>query len=203
MNAPTPRDPWQRRVDDVADLVLGATLTSPPTLGAGRLVCVDGPAGAGKSTLGAAVVAIAATEASAGLLHVDDILDGWSGLPKVGAEIGGLLEPLAGGKPARYRSYDWVAQQRGTWATVPPVDLLCLEGVGAWSRGFADLVTTLVWVDLPEGLRRTRAARRDQDLAWWDDWAEQERSLHRREGTRARADVLVEGDEHELTVVLC
>ena len=200
----TPPDPWRRRVGDVADLVLGTVLGSEPTLGPGRLVCVDGPAGAGKSTLGGAVVGAAAGEGlTTALVHVDDLLGGWSGLPTVGSRIADdLLGPLRRGQPGGYRAHDGPRDAPGPWVDVAPVDLLCLEGVGAWSTAYAALVGTLVWVELPEPLRHARARARDRDVSWWDGWARDERTLHAREGTREASDVLVHGDEHELTVEL-
>lgn len=200
----TPLDPWRRRAGDVADLVLGIALGSDPTLGPGRLVCIDGPAGAGKSTLGTALVEAAAGEGvTATLVHADDLLDGWSGLPTVGRTIADdLLGPLRLGQPGVYRAHDWARDAPGPWVGVAPGDLLCLEGVGSWSAAYAALVGTLVWVELPEPLRRARARARDRDVSWWDGWARDERTLHAREGTREASDVLVHGDEHELTVEL-
>ena len=43
------------RVEATARDLVRTVLDAPPTLGAGRLVCVDGPAGSGKTTLAAAL----------------------------------------------------------------------------------------------------------------------------------------------------
>ena len=47
---------------DAARDVLALAASRPPSLGAGRLVCVDGPAGSGKTTLAAALLAFAQTD---------------------------------------------------------------------------------------------------------------------------------------------
>ena len=89
----------------------------PMTLGNGRLVCVDGPAGSGKTTLAAA---IAATVPASVVVHMDDLFEGWDGLPTVDAQLDSLLRPLATGEPGSYRRWDWDA---GAWAervTVEP-----------------------------------------------------------------------------------
>ena len=70
--------PW---APTAAVLLLELARSRPPTLGAGRLVCVDGPAGSGKTTLAAAVAALAPRRT---LVHIDDLYDGWDGLPGVG-----------------------------------------------------------------------------------------------------------------------
>ncbi len=42
-------------VERTAAFLVTSVLARPPTLGVGRLVCVDGPAGSGKTTLAAAL----------------------------------------------------------------------------------------------------------------------------------------------------
>ena len=97
MRAP---ETWRRRVTDVAELVVWVSTLRPATLGAGRLVCVDGRAGAGKSTLGDAVVVAAAELGTARMVHTDDLLAGWSGLAALGPTLAeGLVAPLTAGRP--------------------------------------------------------------------------------------------------------
>ena len=77
--------------------VLGLLAERPATLGEGRLLSVDGPAGSGKTTLAEAV--------SRGLdgsrvIHMDDLFPGWSGLPHVDEQLDGLLSPLGEGDRA-------------------------------------------------------------------------------------------------------
>lgn len=213
MSSSEPDRAWRRRVEEVADLVVWIATARPATLGEGRLVCVDGRAGAGKSTLGAAVVARAARERSARLLHVDDLLAGWSGLPTVGHTLHEcVLGPLRRGLPGEYRRYDWLRQELAEWCAVEPVDLLCVEGAGAWSAAYRDAVTTLVWVESPEELRLARAGAREEAPEgapegawappWWADWRHDEDVLLARERTPDHADVVVESDADGVRVVL-
>ena len=44
---------------------------------------------------------------------------------------------------------------------MPPAPLLVLEGVGSGSRSHAGLITALVWVEVPAGLRLQRGLARD------------------------------------------
>jgi uridine kinase len=164
----------------------------PATLGEGRLLCIDGPAGSGKTTLAGAVAAL---EPHARVVHMDDLYDGWDGLPRVGDQLDTLLGPLASGRPGRYRRYDWSA---GGWAesvTVAPVPLLVVEGVGSGSRAHAGLVTVLAWVEAPDDLRLRRGLERDGGAlrAHWEQWMVDERRHFAREGTRERADLVVDG----------
>jgi len=171
----------------VAELALGR----PPTLGTGRLVCVDGPAGAGKTTLALALARLT----GARVVHMDDLYDGWSGLPRVADQLDGLLRPLTEGRPGHYRRYDWHTGAFAETVEVQPANLLVLEGVGSGSRAHADLVTALVWVEAPHDLRMRRGIERDGEAfaPHWERWAAAEAEHFAHEDTRARADVVVDG----------
>ena len=167
-------------------------LARAPTLGSGRLLCVDGPAGSGKTTLAAAV---AARVPGSQVVHVDDLLEGWSGLPRLPDRLEVLLRPLARDLPSSYVRWDWVADGWAETVPVRPGPLLVLEGVGSGAAAYADLGTLLVWVEAPHDLRMQRGLARDGDAfaPHWERWAAAEESLFARERTRARADLVVDG----------
>ena len=168
-----------------AERVLDLTRSRPPTLGAGRLVCVDGPAGSGKTTLAAAL--------DAPVVHMDDLIEGWTGLRTADAQLDGLLRPHASGQPGTYRRYDWVAGEYAETVVVPPAPLLVLEGVGAGSLAIADLVTVLVWVEADHDVRMARGIERDGDAfaPYWETWAAEEAEEFARHRTRERADLVL------------
>ncbi|WP_346385799.1 4-amino-4-deoxy-L-arabinose transferase [Nocardioides sp.] len=184
----------------MAELLLGLVGSRPATLGAGRLLCIDGPAASGKSTLAAEVAALVPGTV---VVQVDDLLDGWEGLPTVDLAVDRLLRPLARDEASSYRRYDW---DRGRFAeTVPvePAPLLVLEGCGAGSRRSADLATLIVWVSAPTELRVTRGVERDGERmrARQAQWLLDEAELFAAEDTRARADVEVDGTGASAPVV--
>lgn len=179
-------------------VVLDHALRTAPTLGEARLVCVDGPAGAGKTTLaGQLLDAARARVPSVALLHLDDLLEGWGGLGPalVNRVRSSVLAPLAEGRPGRYRRWDWWADGWAEEHVVDPVSLLLLEGVGAAAAAYDDWVTTRVWVDAPRGLRLRRGLDRGDygDPAHWLRWLDDEEAWLAAEQTRSRADVLVDG----------
>lgn len=175
--------------------VLRLLADRPATLGRGRLLCVDGPAGSGKTTLGRACAAAYAGAGTARLVHMDDLYDGWSGLGSVAEQLTTLLRPLAAGEPGHYRRYDWHAGAFAETVRVPPVDLLVVEGVGSGSRPVADLCTLLVWVTAPSGLRLARGLERDGEhlRQEWERWRQDEEAHFAADGTPARADLVVDG----------
>lgn len=171
--------------------LLQLALGRPPSLGRGRLVCVDGPAGSGKTTLAGGI-----GDLSGGVVvHMDDLYPGWSGLAQVDGQLEDLLLPLSEGRPGTYRRYDWEAGRFAETVTVDPSPLLVVEGVGSGPARFADLTTLLVWVEAPYDERRRRGIERDGEAfaPHWEQWARDETALFDRERTRERSDVRVDG----------
>jgi len=172
--------------------LLAQALGREPTLGSGRLVCLDGPAGSGKTTWSAGIADLAP---GARVVHMDDLYAGWSGLPEVDAQLDGLLLPLAEDRPGSYRRYDWLVGEFAEQVVVQPTPLLVVEGVGCGASRFAELVTVLVWIEAPEQVRMQRGLARDGDAfaPYWKQWAADEAVVFARERTRQRADVRIDG----------
>lgn len=181
-----PADP-----SDAVAVVVALTRAAQPRLGPVRLVCVDGPAGSGKSTLAGRVGAAL----DAPVLHLDDLLAGWSGLEGVWDRLAAqVLDPLAAGRPGRYQRYDWVAGAFAEWHDVPVPDVLVLDGCGS-ARTAADPVAAVkVWVEAARDLRLSRGLARDGVDARdnWVAWMRSEQEHFTRERTRERADVHVD-----------
>ena len=175
-----------------AERTLRLVLDRPPTLGRTRLLCIDGPAGSGKTTLAARVSDLAP---DAVVVHTDDLLDGWDGLPGLPALLDVLVAPLAHGEATSYRRYDWFADRYAEEVPVPWTPLLVVEGVGSGCRLLADRRTALVWVSAPDDLRIARGLARDGAEAepHWRRWLVTEAGHFAAEGTRDAADLHVDG----------
>ncbi|CAI9406394.1 uridine kinase family protein [Nocardioides sp. T2.26MG-1] len=177
-----------------AGLVLARLQERAPTLGAGRLLCIDGPSGAGKTTLAEAVrTQAAAAGIEHRVIHMDDLYDGWDGLPRVHEQLATLLPPLAEGRPGGYRRYDWTAGRYAEDVTIDPAPLLVLEGAGSWDPAYAALVTLLVWLDAPAEERLARTIARDGAALepQLRRWARDELVHLARTGAREHADLAV------------
>lgn len=180
-----------------AGAVAGRALRQPARLGRVRLVCVDGPAGSGKTTLAGEVLsACVARGVTTAVVHLDDLYDGWRGIegswwPRLVAQV---IEPLRRGRPGRLQRYDWAAGRFGSWQDVPVPDVLVVEGCGAARREVDALASLRVWVEAPPDVRRARWEARDgtSDVAHHDAWRVDERAHFARERTRERADLHVD-----------
>lgn len=177
---------------DPADVatVVQAVGTAEPRRGGVRIVAIDGLSGAGKTTLAAAVGAAL----GAPVLHMDSIYPGWDGLAEsVGLLTTQVLQPLARCEKAAYRIWDWHRDGWNGTAEVPVCELLVIEGCGSSVGPSGEYAAVRVWVEAPVEVRRERGLARD-GAAYrpnWERWAAQEAELFGRDGTRAKADLVV------------
>jgi uridine kinase len=167
---------------------------APARLGTTRLVCVDGPAGSGKTTFAARLAAALGPRTA--VLHMDDVYAGWTLDGAVERLTAGVLVPLADGRPGSYHRYDWAAERFADAATELAVpEVLVVEGCGSSPRSLDGWMTLRVWVEAPQQVRLARGLTRDGDhLAdHWHRWQQAEAAEFAREDTRARADLRVDG----------
>ena len=171
---------------------------TPARLGATRLVCVDGPAGSGKTTFAGCLAAALGPDTV--VLHMDDVYAGWTLDGAVARVTAGVLRPLAEGRAGAFHRYDWGTGRFCADPTpVPPAPVLIVEGCGSCPRAFDDWTTLRIWVEAPPELRLARGLARDGAVLEpeWRAWQRTEADEFAREDTRARADVRVDGTGSE------
>lgn len=186
--APRPESADPEVVESVARLALGAE----PRCGDVLVVVVDGPSGAGKTTLGRSL----GRRLDARVLHMDALYPGWDGLAaSVGQLTTEVLEPFARGEDAAYGRWDWVHDRPAHPQPLPWTPRLVVEGCGSSVLPAGAYAAVRVWLEAPEDVRRDRALSRgggDSYRPHWERWAAQERALFAADGTRARADLVVD-----------
>ncbi|TFV50339.1 uridine kinase [Blastococcus sp. TF02A-35] len=169
-------------------------LSAPPRLGGTRLVCIDGPAGSGKTTTAGRLAA--ALGDGVDVVHMDDLYAGWTLTGAAARLSAGVLRPLAEGRSGAYHRFDWPAGRFSPTPTpVPVVPVLVVEGCGSASRAVDRWATLRVWVEAPPALRLARGVARDgAHLAGeWHRWQRTEAAHFAADGTRDRADVVLDG----------
>ena len=176
---------------EVARVVVDLAASRPPTLGDGRLVCIDGPAGSGKTTLAAAVAGLTGAQ----VVHMDDLMRGWAGVSTTGPQLVTIAEPLAEGRAGSYHRFNWHLGRFDSQVPVPVAPWLVIEGVGSGNPVVADLVTVLVWVEVDDELRLARGLERDgrEMELHWRRFMSTEAGVFASSRSRERADVLVDG----------
>jgi hypothetical protein len=179
------------RLDDVLGEVMERRAA-----GGIRIIGVDGPQGAGKSTLGRRI----ATRGGTALIQMDDFVSwvdlvGW--WPRFEAQV---LGPLLSGSDAHYQVRDWENDEFGSslngWKTVTWSPVVVLEGLTCTRAAAADRLAYRIWVDAPDEVRLRRGLERDGQThrhLWLSSMAI-ERQFFTDDATQARADLRVDGN---------
>lgn len=181
--------------DDVVLEIVARAEAHPAGLGAARLVCVDGPAGSGKTTLAAQLGALLPAQ----VVHMDDLYEGWTGMAAgVDRLVEWVLGPLAEGRPGRYRRYDWALGKYAERHSVPVADFLVVEGCGAASLASEPFRPFVVWVEASDDVRLARGLDRDGAALepQWRAFMAEEAAHYAANRTRERAHVRLDGVGH-------
>jgi hypothetical protein len=176
---------------EIAATILAAVDVRP---GEVRVVGLDGWSGAGKSIMATRLAA----ELRAPVIAMDDFVPGWDGLDaSVRLLADWVLEPLAAGRPATWRLWDWSATRFGVSCTEPPAPVMVVEGCGAGSAAVRGLLSYLIWVETGPAVRAARLQAREDWVGYADHaerWAAQERALRAGDDVAGAADLVIDGD---------
>jgi len=151
-----------------------------------RIIAIDGPSGAGKSTYAASLgLPVVPTDHFA---TWDDPVAWWSRL------VDGVIKPLLHGSCGRYRRMDWSSgvPVLGAEVVVEPTEVLVVEGVSAGRRAATPWLSRLIWVEAEDALARAIARDGEDSRADLLRWKEFERGWFQVDGTRERADLVVQ-----------
>ncbi|HLI02219.1 MAG TPA: hypothetical protein VKV06_15630 [Acidimicrobiales bacterium] len=155
------------------------------------VVAIDGWSGSGKTSLADRL----APALGAPCVHLDDFVPGWDGLARsVDLLVQWVLEPLAAGRPARLGIWDWTGGEWGAWRTLPPAELVLVEGCGSGAAAARPWLAALAWLDVDAASRRRRLeARPDWPgyAPFADRWSAQEEALRAGDDPAALADAVI------------
>ena len=178
------------------------------------VVGIDGCGGSGKSTLAGNIArSLRARSVGCSIVHGDDFYlpaadrdrdasRASATEPVHGSAFDlerlrtGVLEPLAVGRDASYRRYDWGTDALAEVVSVPADGVVLVEGVYVTRSDLATRYDLTIWVECPSGLRLARGVARDGEAdrrLWTDVWMPAEDEYVRAERPRDRSDYVVRG----------
>ena len=141
-------------IDALSDLCNG--VTQP-------IIAIDGPAGAGKTTLAHDIKLALAQKYSITEIHMDDLYDGWDN-----ALTPHLTDVLIHVTNAHKKSavislskYNWLEGVFNPALEIEKSELLILEGVGSGQVAIRDSLVALIWIDIEDSQGMARVLERD------------------------------------------
>ncbi len=159
------------------------------------IIAIDGPAGAGKTTLAHDIKLALAQRYSVTEIHMDDLYDGWDNA--LTHQLTDVLTHLvtAHKKSAAISlsTYDWRAGVFSPVAEIEKSELLILEGVGSGQMAVRDSLAALIWIDIEEseGLARVIARDGKEIESQMRKWLATQEQHFLSEGTQNAADFVL------------
>jgi hypothetical protein len=127
------------------------------------LIAIDGRAGAGKTTLAAALFAELSLKQSVDVIHMDDLYEGWNNA--LGVHLTQTLETIVKAhqlnRTFEIKIFNWESMKFDSTQKIEPVEILILEGVGAGQKVVREAGATLHWLDIDPDVGIARVLKRD------------------------------------------
>ena len=159
------------------------------------IIAIDGPAGAGKTTLAHEIYLAISLKMSVSVIHMDDLYDGWDNalsadLTKV---LRYLTEQHMQARPAKIRRYNWNTSSFDDSEEIAASDLLILEGVGSGDQAIQDDLAVLIWIDIDPDIGVNRVIDRDgaQVADEMRKWLGTQEEYFCQHSTREKADFIL------------
>lgn len=137
-----------------------------------KLICIDGPAGSGKTTL---AKNLQNYFDQAFVIHMDEIYEGWEDSLNDGLaeKINNwILSAMKNNEKISYKKYDWYEKKRLEEVNIQKYKFIILEGVGSASIKVRENSALNIWIEanpeilLNRVLNRDGESIRDHMLKW-------------------------------------
>lgn len=127
------------------------------------LLAIDGPAGAGKTTLASQLEKDLLPHSTVKVIHMDDLYSGWSN--PFNKQLTQTLFHITRSHLAKVEfsidKFNWKTMQFDTQELIPTTDVLIIEGVGAAQKVVRDAGATTYWLDIAPEIGFERVLARD------------------------------------------
>jgi uridine kinase len=127
------------------------------------IIAIDGPAGAGKTTLAEHLSAALGLKYKCTTLHMDDLYNGWDS-PFDQHLTKSLTIACTSHRNSESYSLPFFNWSSGTFkesVVIPSADLLILEGVGSTQSAIRPYLSASIWIDIEPAQGLSRVLARD------------------------------------------
>ena len=138
------------------------------------LLAIDGPAGAGKTTLAAKLAAEYSVNSTVQTIHMDELYNGWNDAlgKSLTDALQGIIAAYVSGIECTIKIFNWHSMKFDREELIVPTDYLILEGVGAAQKVVRDAGAITYWLDIDAetGLKRVLArdgAHIEKEMHQW------------------------------------
>ena len=127
------------------------------------IIAIDGPAGAGKTTLAPTLSLALAREFTITVIHMDDLYAGWDGAlgEKLTESLTWITRCHKAKKNLDYSPFNWSEKNFDPPRLHASTSLLILEGVGSSQIAISEHLSTSIWLDLDPEAGFQRVIERD------------------------------------------
>lgn len=159
------------------------------------VIAIDGPAGAGKTTLAQNLALACASSFSTNVIHMDDLYDGWDNAlnEDFASVLANIVSQHKNSKSISYSRYNWHEQKFAQPDELPHSELLILEGVGSGQLAIRSALSALIWIDIsaPEGFARVINRDGDSIRNQMEKWLTLQEQHFHLEGTQNASDFVL------------
>lgn len=127
------------------------------------IIAIDGPAGAGKTTLATKLCEDFAVLQSVAVVHMDDLYSGWNNAlsNSLTLKLSEIVDAYLAREEFKIQIFNWVTMSFDSWQMIKPHDILIIEGVGAGQKVVREAGAVLYWLDVEPDVGLARVLNRD------------------------------------------
>ena len=164
--------------------------------GKAKLICIDGPAGSGKTTLATNIQKLLDKSF---VIHMDEIYDGWENALNKNLVLNiqaWIISSMKNNQPIKYKKYDWYQGLRKESVFINDYKFIILEGVGAASLGIREESSLSLWIEGREEILLKRVLDRDGEHIKDEmlHWQSKEREYFLEHNTKNQCDFWIDGN---------
>ncbi len=127
------------------------------------IIAIDGPAGAGKTTLASNIHLALYPNYTSTIIHMDDLYNGWD--KALSSELTEVLSYIAKAhsqsEPISISKFNWADSTFSPAEAIDDAQLIILEGVGSGQSAIREYLSALIWIEIDESKGLSRVLERD------------------------------------------